>query len=838
MTEVVTPAAVLNEQQPLAEITKNITADNVPIPLVYGQAQLGGKPFAVDYSNDQWTVGYLLCLGEIEAVDSVLINGEAPDAAVTINSYTGTTSQLADPLLAAAITDYDDTLVITSPDGDMGVAYVVLQYPGSLFDSWPYIVVNVRGKKVWNPKTSTTIYSDNPALHLGDLIRSPIYGQNLTVDDTALEAAQDANDDTSAGEVRRESYTVIYNARRTHEWVDTLRAYAGCWVVNRANTVYLVPDRPGSSIKTITASDMVQGSFSIKKKDSSNMPTVIRVYYTDTELPEWRERLCTAVEAPGVAAGTTQRRESRVRMGGIRRHSQAYREAIERYNKLLLSDLSVEFDMFDEGLELEMGDIITVSHPYGLTNKLMRITEDPRQRDPGRWQIRASEYDPAAYSDTIAQAPTYQDGNLPSGGVPVPVTGLSVTESTYQLQNGQFASRLDVSWDANTTTFVSGYDVTVKDGNTILWTGRTSATSIGTSPLKELVLYTVEVRAFTPLYVGEETATTYTIIGKTAIPDAPASLSGFEVGGEVRLSWPASTDVDAVRYEVRYGNTFDAWEQSNTLNIVDGLRLVTKDVPPGTWKFFVKTIDSIFQYSTGAATTEFLVTLDDGAFTAGQINPIDDVSALTFMHAANENRADNATTYYSDGNDSWASLFGGGNMTGITAPLASYQTPQGTSILDTEILDLAEDKTGTFQVQLPFTDFSGSATAQMGLRPDGGNYAFGNLSQQDTARYAKGRISSTGIFGVVLPDGTIRSDIIAREENGSGVSLASGATTITLENSYAAVRSISILPEGNTSLTAVYDNIVLGATTTFDVYIFNAAGTQVAVNFLYSWKGV
>ena len=78
----VTPASTLNAQSSLKNIQRNQLADGNPIPLIYGHAQVGGMPFAIDYDSGTWTVGYIVCYGEIEGFESVLINGAAPVSGV------------------------------------------------------------------------------------------------------------------------------------------------------------------------------------------------------------------------------------------------------------------------------------------------------------------------------------------------------------------------------------------------------------------------------------------------------------------------------------------------------------------------------------------------------------------------------------------------------------------------------------------------------------------------------------------------------------------------------------------------------------------------------------
>lgn len=831
----VAPARTLNQQKQLREIQRNVTAENRSVPVVYGRAQIGGLIFALDYdsSSGLFTIGYLLCQGEIGAINSVWFDDEPAAAGVTVNEYTGAAGQGVDPLLAAAISGYNDTLD--------GLAYIVVQFGANVYETWPRVVAEIDGKKVLDPRVPETAFSRNPALHLADLISSSDYGLGLTVDSASLIAAADACDDTTGiGEARREAFTVIESRQETESWVETLRTYAGCFVVYRGDTVHLIPDRPTATAATFTASDIVAESLSIRKKDGADLPTVMQVYYTDTTGNEWRERQADEVSIPGA-----QRRVSQIRLPGITRHSQAYREAIERLNKMTLSDLEVTFQVFDEGLELEAGDVISVTHPYGLSNKLLRLVQSPAMAGVGLWNIVAEEYDAAAYSDQVITQPSAPDTNLPANAPPDAPTGLTIGETTYQLQNGKYASRLDLSWDASTSAYVTGYAVKVYEGATVVWATVINSTSVSTSPLRELVNYTVEVRAQTALFSGDAVTGNYSIIGKTAIPDAPATVNGFEVAGEVRLNWPASTDVDAERYEIRYGVTSGgSWDTANVLDRVDGLRFVSRDVPEGTWRFYVRTIDSIGQYSNDEATVDLVVTLDNDAFSAASLTPLGEdgiTGVLTDIHTSVEERGSDLAVYYADGGDSWASMFGASAMDTFTEALSSYQTLSGTAGWLSAEIDLLENVSGNWRTAVDFEDFGNNVNIDLQLQVDGGGwFAASELSVQETVRKARVAVYDNEPFYVRGDGGFLRADVVAREETGEGTSLASGATTIMLSRRYASARSIILTPQGIASRVAVFDNIVLdnGGVTSFDVYVFDSAGNQVANDFRWQWKGV
>ncbi len=843
----VVPANFLNRQSTLSEIRANGAAVGAPIPIAYGQVQIGGNIFAIDYTDGTWTVGAAFCLGEIDSYVDLLINGEAIVGpawdittgqleSVSVNYYTGTTSQTADPLLAAAITGYADTLVHSTPLGNVGIAYVVVQYRNCHYSSWPTFVAELKGKKVYNPATATTIYSANPALMLGDLLRSTIYGGAYTVDTTALDAAMDYCDEAVDTETRRVCGIVIDGVQDTESWVEILRAYASCWIVKRGGTVYLVPDKASASVATLDESDIIEGTLRITKQDSSNLPTVVRVQYTDTSGTEWRQKDAVAKRS-GVDAGTTPWRESVVNMLGITSYSQAGREATERLNKLWLSDLAVEFETFDEGLQWEAGDVITVTHFVGLTSKALRITADPEQVRPGRWHITAAEYDAAAYSNAVQATPSTPDSSLPDVGPPVAVTGLTLTEDNLQLQNGDYASRIRIAWTASTSAFVTAYQVTVTRGATVVYSAETRDTSATTPPVQELVQHQVEVRALTPLYVGTAASDTITVAGKTAVPDGPASISGYEVASEVRLSWPADTsDFDIRRYEVRYGATGGSWATATVLDQVDALTYVTRAIPEGTWRFYVDSIDSILQYGTTPAYCDIEVSLNDSAYLA--YDEVLTTDSTTLMVGKSETRGSSVVTWYSDGADSWTSLFGAAAMSTFTNSLASYQTAGGTSEWISDPIDVG-GMTGDWLAVVAYTDHYGTATAELGLSDDDVTYSWGALSRKDTARFAKVRIQSSGIFSVQVPGPSISLRVVARETADTGTSSASGVVTVDTGVAASAFKHISVVPISDTQYTVSISNPdCSGATATFDVSIRNTAGTRVAVSFYWATRTV
>lgn len=549
----------------------------------------------------------------------------------------------------------------------------------------------------------------------------------------------------------------------------------------------------------------------------------------------WRDASVTA-KLPGVDAGTVPWRESEVPLPGIRSASQATREAIERLNKLHLQDISFPFTGDDTVGDLEPGDVIDVSHAIGLTDKPSRIT-DIEATSPGRYTIRATEYDPAVYSDVVVTAPTTPDTRLPSPSAPPPVTGLTLSEEVFQQQDGTSSSRLRASWTPPGYPWISGYRIDVRVGGAVVQTGSAgrSASSWPSGVVQELVSHQVDV--FAQSSIGAESVATSAVIvpqGKYLEPGNVASLAGYEVGGEVRLRWEPATDIDIWRYEIRWGAVGVAWADAARLDRVDALSLVSRDVPAGTWDFLVCALDSVGQYSPIPARRSIVVTLDNAAFLVDQhafASP-----SVSGMAEYNFGPTDTVRRWVTDDGTPWGTKFANPFGT-YTQPLASYSSG---STFQTEPHDFGLSLSGNWAGEMSVQSIAGTHTDYLDLSANGSTWTpNAGLSAKTVARFARLRAVTAGAMVVTLPTASVRIDAVPRTEEGTGTSSASGAVTVTVAGSYAAAKSLPQISVGGTTFaTAVVDNIVVGAVTSFDVYIFDAAENLIARPFGWTFKGV
>lgn len=171
--------------------------------IVYGKCRVGGTIvfFNTSDTDNQYLHMVIAVAGhEIESFEEVYFGDEKVwqggsylndwDDHCLLSFHTGTSTQTADSTLVAAATGW------TSDHKLLDTAYIYVRHE---FDAEKYVsgVPNVscviKGKKVYDPGTDTTVWSDNPALILNDYLTDTKYGlgeASTNIDATALTTAE------------------------------------------------------------------------------------------------------------------------------------------------------------------------------------------------------------------------------------------------------------------------------------------------------------------------------------------------------------------------------------------------------------------------------------------------------------------------------------------------------------------------------------------------------------------------------------------------------------------------------------------------------------------------
>lgn len=831
-------------------------ADESPIRLLYGKRRVGGQLIWWGVYNGNLVLQLAWCLGEAEAVNTVYLDDKPLPSGITVTNYTGASSQGVDLTLSAAINGYSDNAVFSFMGEQVGVCYSVIQIPPDTTSGFPNFTADVSGLKVYDPRDvsqsesdkSTWKFSTNPSLIFANFETSTLYGRGNPVDWDSIAANADENDDAAIGEKRNTLNVSFVRAQSVNLYTDLLAKYANAFINVRNGKTYLIPNRPKSTSKSLTAADIKD--LKIREPRLTDRPTVVTINYTESKDGIWRDAK-VQVKKPGVDDGTEPWREQSLDMPGIITHSEAYRYAVEQYNALNIVNLEGSFTTRDEGLTYEIGDVLSLTHPRGLTDELVQISA-VKQIELGRWQIDFIEYDENRFSNEIVTGPNYDDTSLPDPLAVPAVTNLTLTEEVYQLQTGDYASRVRATWDAIDYPYRHQYRYRVYIGNALVWQGFVDDPECVTGAVKSDVLYRVVINALSDFGIsGAETQDTLQALGKRLIPTdvpqitalqidadkvklswlpsidadtlryelrqgaswgsavvidvvdslervvtglslgsytflvraidsikqysanptsitittegptAPSSLSGFEAGGEVRLNWPAGGGF-INSYEIRYGPASFTWENGTVVDRINALRLTSKDIPPGTWEFAIRTVDTASNFSSDESRISLTVTLDTNAFLADsadlKVGSVTNMASWSFRP-----EGDKTITYVTDMGDTPASLWPNA-MSTYTDILSTYHTT-GSSEWLSEVHDFGSSISGTWIAQTTAQALSGSITTLLELSADNITWdQYTSLSVKASARYARIRIQSDDTLKVTTPGVTVRVSVIPREE--------------------------------------------------------------------------
>ncbi len=419
------------------------------VPLVYGRDRLGGLVLNVlpaSAGSTTLLVQVLWCFA-CDGGENLLLNDQALPAGSTVTFYDGTQTT-ADAAMVTAMAAQGITYTATLA----GYAYTVIAMPAASFTGELNFTATARGRRLYDPRLdstqpggsgshrlatpSTWAFSDNPALALADLISNTVYGAGVAVNWVSVQAAANHCDALigSPAEKRRVVGVSFTTATELAQAADALRVYAGCFLLPSSAGVTLLPDQDASPVATYShASGEIAAMEPLALRGLSGVPTAVEVIYTDTTKLPWRDASATA-SLPG-AGSTRPWRLQQLRLPGVQRYSQALREATERLNKLTLGDMSTVVEVFDIGIRHEVGDVVAITHPVGISAKPFRISAAPEMLGPGRWRLPLVEHDPAIYNNTVATTPSIPDVGLT---VPGP-TGGSVLRLTATAQAFIFA---------------------------------------------------------------------------------------------------------------------------------------------------------------------------------------------------------------------------------------------------------------------------------------------------------------------------------------------------------------------------------------------------------------
>ena len=541
------------------------TSNNVSaIPVIYGTRRVGGPRALVQVSGGTNEFLHLVVVfseGEIGSIDNLYIGDILTTDAkfsglVTVEKYVGTDAQAASTALAA---DIPTVWTVNHKGSGIAYAYLKLKFSVGTYSGFPVITADVKGKKVYDPRTGLTAWSDNPALCIRDYLTSVRYGCGIAaagIDDASFISAANYCDElvsTPAGNAKRFTCNGVVSV--DSPILDNLRQLlTSCRasLIFSAGKYKIVQDRPATAGFAFTE-DNITGQWSVTtsgRRKRFNRVTASYFNPANNWQPDFAISESTAyrstIDNGLVLEGTLD----------LQFTSDTYMAQRIAGQHLKQSRFGVvaAFTAFQSALRCEVGDVVTITHTTpGWVGKLFRVNSITL-KDDEEVEVVCTEYDATVYNlDTLTAVTAAPTLSLPS---PFDVTlpaGVALTSGTAELitaGDGTIISRIKCVWTppANAMTTVAEIQFKVTSDSAWQSLAPTDASQglAYVTPVKEGLTYNLRIRFVNTLGTSSAwvIATNHTVVGKTAPPSDVANLAyvGNEAG--VQLSWTTPSDKD------------------------------------------------------------------------------------------------------------------------------------------------------------------------------------------------------------------------------------------------------------------------------------------------------
>jgi hypothetical protein len=657
------------------------------IPVVYGSRRVGGNIVFIESSGENNKYLHLVLVlseGEVSSIGDVYLNDKIStdtqySGKVNIYKHTGADDQAADSNLVADVTNW------TTDHKLSGVAYlyVRLEYDQDAFPGGiPTITAEVDGIKIYDPRTTTSAFSNNPALCIRDYLTNDRYGRGIDsslIDDASFIAAANYCEETvTLGGASVDRYTcdgVIDTSRTSIEILKELLTACKGFLIFSGGKYKLVIDKPETATFTFSEDNIV-GGWSIGLGSKQNTYNRIRASFFNVNR-SWQEDIAV-VESTALRTqdnGLLLEREIMLPFTNTQERAEAIATMALNQSR---QQVSCEFTATIEGLRCEVGDVVYISHAtpgWDTLNsgagKKFRIIEIALMNSD-EVRVKALEYDATVYNfGTISAADATPNTNLPDLYTVNPVTNLTVTQLGDVLEDGTFQSGVLVTWDASTSGFIRQYEVQWKRGSSEFDYGLVSSATTGTddfglitgtvteAPDYGLITdpidaadaywnsifvtdlqcvinnvfagqdYSIRVRAINTAGVRSAWVTdTISPLPDTTPPEAPEYLSA--VGGfrQIQLYWQNPLDADFDRINV-YRNTTNNLAGATLIGTTKGTRYLDAGLGINqTFYYWIRALDrtgNISDPSSGTNATTAFVDSDD--FSAEVMNLFSEAGA-------------------------------------------------------------------------------------------------------------------------------------------------------------------------------------------------------------------
>ena len=624
--------------------TVNAVAPASDHAVIYGQQRVGGVVFYRSVTNDQQYLHTLIALagheceeiGDIYANDDLLTidgdgfvtnaeyqlkdeDGNVTGPALRINKHLGTAGQAAD----ADLVSEDGAWTANHRAAGVAYIYVRAEHDTNVFpQGLPTFSAIVKGKKVYDPRTSTTAWSANAALCLRDYLLAD-YGlgaDSSEINDTAFSAAANTCDEnvTLAAGGTEKRYTVNGSFTTALPPDDVITDL----VASMAGTIWYSQGQWGTKageyttpVLTLDEDDLRSGlQISTRHSRRDNFNTVTGMFtgpstsYQPTDFPQ-----VTSSAFISVDGGETVTQDFPLPFTSTPTMAQRIAKIALFRNREQFT-ISGTFGL--RALQLQIGDIVNVTNSrLGFNAKNFEVvdwrfgfgSDQTLEVALTLREISSGVFDWDAEETAFELNATNLPSPLTTAAVGITITPI-VREINQSIAGGfeidvsasePYAAQFEVQYrKTGTTKYINGG---IQKGGTFDITGLESGS------------YDLRARSINDFgVVGPWTEVTGRGIDVKDIlgnPDDVQDFTGNVIGSSLHLSWTPVTTAGLSHYKVRYSSETTGASYQNAVDIVDKVSRPanTAVVPAKTGTYFLKAVDKIGNVSATAASFGVIV---------------------------------------------------------------------------------------------------------------------------------------------------------------------------------------------------------------------------------------
>ena len=750
------------------------------------------------------------------------------DGKLRINLHLGTPDQAADSDLVA-----ESDGLWTSEHRLRGIAYMYIrmEFDADVYpDGIPTFTAEVKGKKVYDPNSETTAWSDNPALCLRDYLSSTGYGLgevDANIDDTLVNSAVSVCNQTNtiAGTTRYTCNGAFTTNVTPYDVIDNLLSsmggtlwYAqGKWRMKPAYWTAPVLDlnednlRSGINVSTRHSRrdnfNAVRGTF---RGAESNWQTTDYPEVTSpaSVVADNNQKSIADVDLPFTDNSIEARRIARIALDSNRQQ------------------LTVTAAFSLSALQVQVGDNIRVTNDrFGWVNKEFQVLSWSFGLTDGldlQVNLTLRETAESVYDEVDDGAAYERDNtNLPDAFGGLAVADLVASGGGRIQGDGTFINSAILSWTAATSSFVSFYEIQWKALVDSSYSSTTTPeTTIEISPLVDGVEYEFKVRAVSINGVkGAFSTVNFTGGGDTTAPGLPTSITAQGGFRYITINWTNPADADLKHVEI-WENDTNTTSGASLVGVSGGSEFIRSNLNVDQTKYyFLKSVDysdNKSAFTSGvSATTTFIDDPDfeNGVyslFTEQGLYAIEDVTSLPPSGSFEGQKVFNRTDgkLYQWTGSVWEQVVGGAeDFSDLTGAIAGAQIPDG--LIDT--LKLADD--AVTNAKIAVSAVQGDVIAAGAIT----NTKIGS-DAVTTAKLANNAVTSDIISAGAITETKISNNAITTPKISAGAVTASEIATGSITSNEIAANTIAA------------GNIAAGAITSSELAANSVTATQIAAN--------